>query len=81
VEFKLNLLAPARGERLVARARVVRPGRTLTVCACDVVAVDGRGEKLVATLLGTMMALRGRADLAGAQGSMAPDAGVPLQTT
>jgi uncharacterized protein (TIGR00369 family) len=81
VEFKLNLLAPARGERLVARARVLRPGRTITVCACDVVAVDERGEKLVATLLGTMMALRGRADLAEAQGSIAPDAGVPLQTT
>jgi acyl-coenzyme A thioesterase PaaI-like protein len=42
---------------------VVRAGRTISVCACDVFAVDEGAEKLVATLLGTMMALRGRADL------------------
>jgi uncharacterized protein (TIGR00369 family) len=64
VEFKLNLLAPARGEGLVARAQVKRPGRTISVCSCDVVAVDGGNEKLVATLLGTMMTLRERGDLA-----------------
>jgi uncharacterized protein (TIGR00369 family) len=58
VEFKLNLLSPARGERFVARARVLKPGRTLTVCAGDVFAVTGAGEKLVATMLATMMALR-----------------------
>lgn len=52
VEFKMNLLAPARGERFVARARVVRSGRTLSVCATDVIADDGT---LVATFLGTMM--------------------------
>src|SRR5450432_1437967 len=38
VEFKVNLLAPARGERFVARGRVLRSGRTLTVCTADVVA-------------------------------------------
>ena len=53
VEFKINLLAPARGERFVARARVVRSGRTLTICAADVVALPG--EVTVATMLGTMM--------------------------
>ena len=53
VEFKLNLLAPARGDRFVARARVLRSGRTLTVCAADVVAFPG--EITVATMLGTMM--------------------------
>ena len=40
VEFKVNLLAPARGQRLVGRARVVRSGRTITVCQGDAYAVD-----------------------------------------
>ncbi len=53
VEFKLNLLAPARGDRFIARGRVVRSGRTLTVCTADVVAFPG--EMTVATMLGTMM--------------------------
>src|SRR5262249_42287659 len=39
VEYKVNLLAPAKGERLIARGRVLKPGRTLTVCAGDVFAV------------------------------------------
>ena len=55
IEYKANFLAPARGERVVARGRVIRPGRTVTVCAGDVVAVDRGQEKLVATLLATMM--------------------------
>jgi uncharacterized protein (TIGR00369 family) len=55
VEFKLNLLAPARGQRFTARARVVRAGRTLTVSAADVFAIDGGTETIVATMLGTMM--------------------------
>src|SRR5437588_7455218 len=41
IEFKLNLLAPAVGERLEARGRVIRAGRTITVCRADVVAVTG----------------------------------------
>ncbi len=59
VEFKLNLIAPARGERFVARARVVRSGRTLTVTTADVFAVDGSTETVVATMLGTMISRRG----------------------
>jgi uncharacterized protein (TIGR00369 family) len=55
IEFKLNLLAPARGERFVARAHVVRAGKTITVCSADVFAIDGSSETLVATMLGTMM--------------------------
>lgn len=64
VEFKVNLLAPAAGERFIARGRVVRSGRTLTVCQADVVAVTGPEEKSVALLQGTMMRVdppRGRA--------------------
>jgi uncharacterized protein (TIGR00369 family) len=55
VEFKLNLLSPAAGEGFVARARVVRSGRNITVCAGDVYALKGGAEKLVATMLATMM--------------------------
>lgn len=60
VEFKVNLLEPARGERIVARGRVVRAGRTLFVCVAEAWAyADGR-ETLVAALQGTMMCLLGR---------------------
>lgn len=58
VEFKLNLLSPAAGERFVARARVLRAGRNLTVCAGDFYALKDDGEKLVATMLATMMKSR-----------------------
>jgi uncharacterized protein (TIGR00369 family) len=62
VEYKINLLRPAKGDRLVARARVVRPGKTLTVCAGDVVAHAG-AENVVATMLATVMAVPQRDDL------------------
>jgi len=57
VEFKVNLLAPAVGERFVARANVKRAGKTLIVCAADCFARKGADEKIVATMLGTIMAL------------------------
>ncbi len=53
-EFKINLLAPAEGDRLVARAEVVRPGR-LSVCRSDVFAVQSDAETLCATALVTLM--------------------------
>jgi uncharacterized protein (TIGR00369 family) len=53
-EFKINLLSPASGEYLVARSRVVRSGKQLTVSACDVFALASGLEKCVATLLGTI---------------------------
>jgi uncharacterized protein (TIGR00369 family) len=59
IEFKLNLLSPVRGEEFVARARVVRSGRNVTVCAGDLFALAGGAEKLVATMLGTMMTVGG----------------------
>jgi len=55
IEFKINMLSPAVGERFVARARVVRAGRNVTVCAGDAFALREGGEKLVATMLATMM--------------------------
>jgi len=59
-ELKLNLLAPARGERFLARGRVVKPGRTLFVAAGDVFAVEGGSERHVATMLATMAVVEGR---------------------
>jgi uncharacterized protein (TIGR00369 family) len=62
VEYKLNLVAPADGDRLTARGRVVKPGRTLVVSRADVtVRKDGR-ETLCATLLQTLMTMHGRKD-------------------
>jgi uncharacterized protein (TIGR00369 family) len=57
VEFKTNLLAPARGERFAFRATVVKPGRTLTVCEGRAYAEHDGIETLVATMTGTLMAL------------------------
>ena len=56
VEFKINLLAPAAGDRLIARGRVVRTGRTLTVCRGEAVTVTDGREKHVATLTATLIA-------------------------
>ena len=58
IEFKVNLMAPARGERFEARARVLRAGKTITTCQAEVVAFDAGRETVVATLLGTMMCVR-----------------------
>ena len=57
VEFKTNLLAPARGERFAFRATVVKPGRTLTVCEGRAYATHDGAETLIATMSGTLMAL------------------------
>lgn len=62
VEYKLNLLAPADGDELVARANVVKAGRTLTICSADVFARRSGKEKHCATMLATEMCLPGKAD-------------------
>jgi uncharacterized protein (TIGR00369 family) len=61
VEFKTNLLAPARGQRFAFRASVVKPGRTLTVCEGRAYAEHDGIETLIATMTGTLMALPRRA--------------------
>lgn len=68
VEYKVNFLAPAQGERMVARARVVRPGRTVTACASDVFAVIGGQERLVATMLATLVQAGGERTASPAEG-------------
>ncbi|HEY1251922.1 MAG TPA: PaaI family thioesterase [Thermoanaerobaculia bacterium] len=55
VEFKINLLAPARGEAFLASGRVLRPGRTLTVCSADVHATEAGRRTLIATMLSTVI--------------------------
>jgi len=65
VEFKINLLNPADGERFRFVADVVKPGRTLTICEARAYALKGQDEKLVATMTGTLMALVGRTGVAG----------------
>jgi uncharacterized protein (TIGR00369 family) len=58
VEFKVNLLSPASGERFRATGEVVRAGRTLTVCSAEVVALaDGTEPRRVALMQATMMAV------------------------
>jgi uncharacterized protein (TIGR00369 family) len=65
VEFKVNLLAPAEGEELIARARVVRSGKTLKICAADVYARKTGKEIHCATMLATVMCLPGKSDRSG----------------
>lgn len=65
IEFKVNLLAPALGERVVARARVVRAGRTISVCTADAFAIRDGAERHVSTMTATMMTVAGREAVAG----------------
>lgn len=63
VEFKTNLLAPAAGERFVFRGEVVKPGRTISVSEARAFSVASGSEKLIASMTGTLMAVRDRADI------------------
>src|SRR5437762_11769420 len=62
VEFKLNLLAPAAGERLVAEGQVVKAGRTLAITRGEVYAETGDQRTLVALMQQTLIVLHGKAD-------------------
>lgn len=61
VEFKINFVAPALGERIIARGKVKKAGKTLTVCEGDAFAIKDGEEKLVATMQATMMAVKASA--------------------
>ncbi len=63
VEFKTSLMRPAKGERFLARARVIKPGRTITFCEASAYAISGQKETLVAAMTGSMMAVRERAGI------------------
>ena len=60
VEFKVNLLEPAQGDELIARARVLRVGRTITVCQAEASMLGNEAETLVASMLATKLAIRDR---------------------
>src|ERR1041384_7740884 len=57
VEFKVNLLRPAKGVKFIAVAEVVKSGKTLTVVRADVFGIEGDRRDLIATMLGTMICL------------------------
>ncbi|WP_199538599.1 MULTISPECIES: PaaI family thioesterase [unclassified Duganella] len=62
VEYKMNLLAPAGGDLLIARGRVVRPGRTLIVTQAEVFAVKDGQETLCALMQQTIMVMHGKSE-------------------
>lgn len=64
IEFKVNLLAPGRGERFLFRGSVTKPGRTIIVADGQAYAFDGEA-KLIATMTGTMMTVVGRDGIEG----------------
>lgn len=65
VEFKVNLMSPAKGERFEAHGRVVKAGRTLTVTQGEVIAYEEGKATTVAIITATMMRLEAKGGLAG----------------
>lgn len=66
IEFKVNLLAPGKGERFLFRGSVTKPGRTITVADGQAYAYGADGEaRLIATMTGTMMTVAGRDGIEG----------------
>lgn len=65
IEFKINLLAPAKGQRFRCEGRVLKPGRTIVVTEGRAYAIDNGQEKLIATMGCTLMAVQGRNGIAG----------------
>jgi uncharacterized protein (TIGR00369 family) len=63
VEFKVNFLAPAKGNSFRFAGKVVKAGRTITVCDAQAFARTGGDEKLIATMTATIMSLSGRAGI------------------
>jgi uncharacterized protein (TIGR00369 family) len=62
VEYKLNILRPGEGERMIARGRVIKSGRSLSVVSADAFAVKDGVESLCVTSIHTLMTLHGKAD-------------------
>jgi len=62
VEYKMNLVAPADGEKLIARGQVVRPGRTLIVARAEVFALKDGKETLCALTQQTIMVMHGKTE-------------------
>ena len=60
IEFKVNLLAPAKGSGFLAKGTVIKPGKTITVCSGEVYALSADAQKLIATMTATIMTLHKR---------------------
>jgi uncharacterized protein (TIGR00369 family) len=66
IEFKVNLLAPGKGERFLFRGAVTKPGRTIIVADGQAYAFGAEGEaRMIATMTGTMMTVTGRQGIDG----------------
>jgi uncharacterized protein (TIGR00369 family) len=66
IEFKVNLLAPGKGERFLFRGSVTKPGRTIIVADGQAYALGASGPaRLIATMTGTMMTVTGRHGIEG----------------
>ena len=63
VEFKTNLLAPAKGQNFEFEAQIIKPGRTLTICEAQAIACENGQKKRVATMTATLMAIYDRVDV------------------
>jgi len=57
IEYKINFIAPAKGDAFIARGHVIKAGRTVSVCTGDVFSVAQGSEKMVATMMSTMMTM------------------------
>ncbi|MBI9083581.1 MAG: PaaI family thioesterase [Desulfobacterales bacterium] len=62
VEYKINFLSPGRGELLIGRGRVIKPGKTITLCRCDVFVIDNAVERHCAAAQMTLMNMQNAPD-------------------
>ena len=65
IEFKVNLMSPGRGERFLFRGEITKPGSTIIVSDGRAYAISDGPAKLIASMTGTMMVIRGREDIVG----------------
>jgi len=65
IEFKINLLSPAQGESFEAIGKVRKPGRNISVTEGEIYAHQGDSKKLIASMVGTMMAVFDRDQIQG----------------
>jgi len=64
IEFKVNLMSPGRGDRFLFRGEVTKPGSNIIVADGRGYAISDGPAKLIASMTGTMMVVRGREDIA-----------------
>ena len=66
IEYKVNFMSPAKGQKFLGIGKVLKPGRNITVCTGDAVAIDEGTEKVVASMLATMITVRGHGGISPA---------------